>query len=65
VNQQITHCDIGITQIGAEKCFAEIFDKLITRRMATEKLAPLMTRTIKGAVTLIDIVDKRTEERRT
>lgn len=64
MNQQITHCDIGITQIGAEKCFAEIFDKLITRRMATEN-SPPDDQTIKGAVTLIDIVDKRTEERRT
>ena len=64
MNQKITHCYVGITQVGAEEHFAKIFHELIPSRMTTEKLTPLMTRAVKSAIALIDIIDQCAEEGR-
>ena len=60
---QITHCYVCVAQVGTEQRLTKVFHKLIPRRMATEKFAALMTRAIKRAVTLIDIIDQCAEER--
>lgn len=63
VNQQIAHRYVGVAQVGTEQRLTKVFHKLIPRRMALEKFAALMTRAIKRAVTLIDIIDQCAEER--
>jgi hypothetical protein len=63
VNQQIAHCYVRVAQVSAEKHFAKVLNKLVARRVTTEKLAALMPRAVKCAVTLVDVVDQRTEER--
>ncbi|GDQ46581.1 hypothetical protein BvCmsOUNP029_04085 [Escherichia coli] len=58
MNQQVTHRYVSITQIRTEKCFTKILYKLVTYRMTTEKLAALMSRTIKRAVSLINVINQ-------
>lgn len=40
VDQQVTHGDVGVAQVGAEQRLAEILDELITGRMTAEEFTP-------------------------
>ncbi|MND93219.1 hypothetical protein D3C80_854000 [compost metagenome] len=64
VDQQIAHGHIGVAQIGAEQRLTEEIHELIAGRMAAEKLAALMPRTVERAVALFNVVHQRAEERR-
>ena len=63
MNEQIAHCDVSVTQIGAEKRLTKEVDKLITGRMMTEEFTPLMPWAVKGAVALFNVIDQGAEER--
>ena len=65
VDQQVTHGDVGVAQVGAEQRLAEILDELITGRMTAEEFTPLMPRAVKGAVALFNVIDQRAKEWRT
>ncbi len=62
MTQYIAHCNVGITQVGAEEHFSKIFHELSACRRATEKLTSLMPRAVKSAIARMDIIDQCAEE---
>jgi hypothetical protein len=63
MNEQIAHCDVSVTQIGAEKRLTKEVDKLITGWMTAEELSSLMPRAVERAVALFNVIDQGAEER--
>lgn len=62
MNEQIAHCDVSVTQIGAEKRLTKEIDELITGWMAAEELSSLMPGAVERAVALFDVIDQGAEE---
>lgn len=64
MDQQVTHGDVGVAQIGAEQGLAKVVEELTACGVAAEELATLMPRAVKGGVALPDVGLQAAEKRR-